>query len=61
MKNNDYNLYEKTYSKGKVDRYWGTRIENIRRKKEKSVYLVHYVKDSIAYKKLGGLLSFIMS
>ena len=39
----------------------GTRIENIRRKKEKIVYLVHYVKDSMAYKKLGGLLSFIMS
>ena len=39
----------------------GTRIENIRRKKEKIVYLVHYVKDSMAYKKLGGLFSFIMS
>lgn len=42
------------------ERSTGTRIENIQRKKEKSVYLGHYVKDSIAYKKLGGLLSFII-
>ena len=58
MKNNDYNLYEKTYSKGKVDRYSDRKHST---QKRKSVYLVHYVKDSIAYKKLGGLLSFIMS
>ena len=58
MKNNDYNRTKKRIQKG---RSTGTRIENIRRKKEKIVYLVHYVKDSMAYKKLGGLLSFIMS
>lgn len=58
MKNNDYNRTKKRIQKG---RSTGTRIENIRRKKEKIVYLVHYVKDSLAYKKLGGLLSFIMS
>lgn len=58
MKNNDYNMYENVFKrKGST----GTWIENILRKIEKSVYLVHYVKDSIAYKNLGGLLSFIMS
>lgn len=39
----------------------GTRIENIRRKKDKIVYLVHYVKDSMAYKKIGCMDYFLSS